>query len=80
MDLPAPLPDDELLEVDEALTRLAGCQPRAAEVVKLLFFVDLSHEQAAKELGVSISTVERTWAFARGWLFREIERSRSSKA
>ncbi len=78
VDLPAPLPDDELLEVDEALTRLAKCQPRAADVVKLLFFVGLTHEQAAKELGVSVSTVERTWAFARAWLFREIERSQGA--
>ncbi len=75
VDLPAPLPDDELLEVDEALTRLAECQPRAAELVKLLFFVGLTHEQAAKELGVSVSTVDRMWAFARAWLFREIERA-----
>ncbi|HEY5910547.1 MAG TPA: ECF-type sigma factor [Verrucomicrobiae bacterium] len=78
VDPPAPLPDDELLEVDEALTRLTECQPRAAELVKLLFFVGLTHEQAATELGVSVSTIERTWAFARAWLFREIERSRST--
>ncbi len=79
VDLPAPLPEDELLELHEALTGLAQCQPRAAELVKLLFFVGLTHEQAAKELGVSVSTVERTWAFARAWLFREIERSRSAQ-
>ncbi len=78
VELPAPLPDDELLEVDEALTRLGECQPRAAQVVKLLFFVGLTQDQAAKELGVSVSTVERAWAFARAWLFREIERSRRS--
>ncbi len=80
VDLPAPLPDDELLEVDEALTRLAQCEPRAAELVKLRFFVGLTHEQASKELGVCLSTVERTWAFARAWLFREIERSRSARS
>ncbi len=80
VDLPAPLPDDQLLDIDEALTRLAECQPRAAELVDLLFFVGLTHEQAAKELRVSLSTVERTWAFARAWLFREIEKSRSAKS
>ncbi len=80
LDLPAPLPDDELLEVDEALTRLGECEPRAAELVKLRFFVGLTHEQIAKELGVSLSTVERTWAFARAWLFREIERNRSARS
>jgi RNA polymerase sigma factor (TIGR02999 family) len=77
VDLPAPLPDDDLLALDEALTRLAESDPRAAEVVKLCFFVEMTQEQAAKELGVSISTVERTWAFARAWLFREIQESRN---
>ena len=42
--------------------------------MKLCFFVGLTHEQAAKELGVSLSTIERTWTFARAWLFREIEK------
>jgi RNA polymerase sigma factor (TIGR02999 family) len=65
VDLAAPLPDEELLALDEALTRFAESEPRAAELVKLLFFVDLTQEQAATELGISISTVERTWAFAK---------------
>jgi RNA polymerase sigma factor (TIGR02999 family) len=77
LELAAPLPDDELLVLDEALTRFAALEPRAAELVKLLFFVDLTQEQAAKELGVSISTVERQWAYARAWLFREIQKSRN---
>ncbi len=77
VNLPAPLPDDDLLAVDEALTRFAEIEPRAAELVKLCFFVGLTHEQAARELGVSVSTVERTWAFARAWLFREIQRERN---
>ncbi len=77
VDLPAPLPDDDLLALDEALTKLADFDPRAAEVVKLCFFVEMTQEQAAEELGVSISTVERTWAFARAWLFREIQSSRN---
>jgi RNA polymerase sigma factor (TIGR02999 family) len=78
LELAAPRPDDEVLAVDEALTRLAECEPRAAELVKLLYFVGLTQEQAAKELGISVATVERQWAFARAWLFREIERARDS--
>jgi RNA polymerase sigma factor (TIGR02999 family) len=74
--LPAPMPDEELLALDEALTRLATIDARAAELVKLCFFVGLTQEQAANELGISISTVERTWAFARAWLFREVQKSR----
>lgn len=73
-DMPSPMPDDDLLALDEALDRLATVEPRAAELVKLCFFVGLTQEQAAKHLGVSISTVERTWAFARAWLFREIQK------
>ena len=77
LDIASPLPDDELLAVDEALNRLTEVDPRAAELVKLCFFVGLTQEQAAKELGISISTVERTWAFARAWLFREIQKGQN---
>lgn len=77
VDIPAPMPDDDLLALDEALDRLAEVDPRAAEVVILCFFVDLTQEEAARELNVSVSTVERTWAFARAWLFREIEKQRN---
>lgn len=80
VDLPAPLPDDELLAMDEALDKLATIDPRAAELVKLCFFAGLTQQQAARELGVSITTVERTWAFARAWLFRQIQRVRSAPA
>jgi len=78
LDLAAPLPDDDLLALDEALKQLAESEPRAAELVKLCFFVGLTQEQAAKELGISVATVEREWAFARAWLFREIQKSRNS--
>jgi RNA polymerase sigma factor (TIGR02999 family) len=78
LQLAAPRAEDELLAVDEALNRLAERDPRAAELVKLLYFVELTQEQAATELGISISTVERTWAFAKAWLFREIQRGRNA--
>ena len=78
VELASPLPDDELLALDEALTRFAESEPRAAELVKLLFFVGLTQEQAAKELGISVATVERQWAFARAWLFRDIQKSRNA--
>ena len=73
IEIAAPMPDEELLALDEALNRLSEIDSRAAELVKLCFFVGLTQEQAAKELGVSISTVERTWAYARAWLFRELK-------
>jgi len=71
-----PLPDDELLALDEAIDRLATVDLRAAHVVKVCFFVGLTQEQAALELGMSLSTVERLWGFARAWLFHEIQRTR----
>jgi RNA polymerase sigma factor (TIGR02999 family) len=74
VNLPAPMPDDELLALDEALQRLEQMHRQSAQLVKLCFFVGLTQEQAAQELGVSVSTAERTWAFARAWLFREIKK------
>jgi RNA polymerase sigma factor (TIGR02999 family) len=74
LDLPAPMADDELLALDEALTQLAQINPEAVELVKLCFFVGLTQEQAAKELGMSLSTAERLWAYARAWLFRAMRK------
>jgi len=72
VDLPLPMPDGEFLALDEALGRLAAFNARAAELVKLCFFVGLTQEQAARELDVSVSTAERLWAFSRAWLFQEM--------
>jgi RNA polymerase sigma factor (TIGR02999 family) len=80
VDLPSPMPDEELLGLDEALSGLEKTDARAAEVVKLRFFVGLTHEQIAKELGVSVSTVERTWSWARAWLFRAFRKDGGSPA
>ena len=73
-ELPSPMPDDELLALDEALDRLATVDTRAAEMVKLCFFVGLTQEEAARELGVSLATAERVWSFARAWLLREVRK------
>ena len=45
-----------------------------SEMVKLCFFVGLTQEEAARELGVSLSTAERVWGFARAWLLREVRK------
>ena len=75
VDIPSPIPDDELLALDEALDRLAKVDTRAAQMVKLCFFVGLTQEQAGQELGISLATAERLWGFARAWLFRELQRN-----
>jgi RNA polymerase sigma factor (TIGR02999 family) len=78
LELPSPMPDDELLVLDEALDRLATVDTRAAEMVKLCFFVGLTQAEAARELGVSLATAERVWGFARAWLLREVKKQRES--
>jgi RNA polymerase sigma factor (TIGR02999 family) len=74
VELASPMPDDELLALDDALDRLSTVDTRAAEMVKLCFFVGLTQEEAARELGVSLSTAERVWGFARAWLLREVRK------
>jgi RNA polymerase sigma factor (TIGR02999 family) len=65
-------PDDDLLAIDEALSKFAGKDPRKAELVKLRFFGGCTGEQAARLLGISPATGERWWAYVRAWLHREI--------
>jgi RNA polymerase sigma factor (TIGR02999 family) len=72
LELAADTPPDTLLVVHEALERLAAEDASKAELVKLRFFVGLTHAEAAKVLGLSEPTVKRYWDFARAWLLREI--------
>src|SRR5262249_3253120 len=62
-----PLPD-EIVALDEALTKLTAEDSQAAQIVQLHFFAGLSIEQAAEALGVSRATAYRQWSFARAWL------------
>jgi RNA polymerase sigma factor (TIGR02999 family) len=61
--------DDDLLAVDEALAQLALHDAQAAELVKLRFFAGLNQREAAAALGLPPRTADRTWAYARAWLF-----------
>jgi DNA-directed RNA polymerase specialized sigma24 family protein len=69
-------PSDDLLEIDEALTRLASLSHVRAEVVKLRFFAGLSMPEVAQALDISLPTAERYWAFARTWLLSELQQGR----
>jgi RNA polymerase sigma factor (TIGR02999 family) len=69
------LPDDRsdaILALDDALLRLEKQDPGAAKLVRLRFFANLSFEETADALGVSVRSVYREWAFARGWLLQAI--------
>jgi RNA polymerase sigma factor (TIGR02999 family) len=65
---------DRVVALDEALRQLEADDPRKAELVKLRFFAGLTAEQAAAVLGVSTSTAEKDWAYARSWLRVAIDR------
>jgi RNA polymerase sigma factor (TIGR02999 family) len=75
VDLPdaaAPMDDSNLIALDEALAEFAKVDPQAAELVQLRYFTGLSIPKAAETLGISPRTADRTWAYARAWLFRRI--------
>ena len=63
---------DDLLSIDEALTRLAQRNPSKAELVRLRFFAGMNVPDAANVLGISVATAERHWAYARSWLYCEL--------
>lgn len=68
------VPEDQVLLIDEAIKRLEEVDPVRARVVVLKFFGDMSNQEVAKELGVTERSVERYWAFAKAWLFREVSK------
>lgn len=72
--LALPEVDENLIELDAALEKLAARDSRKAELVKLRYFAGLTQQQAAEALGISVSTADRDWAYARAWLFREVSK------
>jgi len=76
IDVAAAADDETVVLVNDALERLAAEEPAIAELIKLRFFVGLTHEEAAQVLGISERSARRDWAFGRAWLFRELSRDR----
>lgn len=77
VELPAELEDapsrgEDLIALDEALSRLEGHDANAARLVKLRYFAGLSHQEAAETLGISRGAADRLWALARAWLLRQL--------
>ena len=71
-------PPDELLDLNDALDKLAQEDPACAELVKLRFFAGLTLDEAAEMLGVVRRTADRYWAFARSWLYAALRKSEES--
>jgi RNA polymerase sigma factor (TIGR02999 family) len=71
-DIAAPLPDPELLALEEALTKLATIKPDHANLVELRFFAGMTGDETAKALGVSPVTADRMWRYAKAWLKVEL--------
>jgi hypothetical protein len=65
---------DDLFALDEALTRLAASHPRLARLVHLRFFLGMTLGKAAGSLRLQARTAYRDWAYARGWVRRELDR------
>ncbi len=65
---------EELIDLDDALNKLAVFDERLAQVVECRYFGEMSIEDTATALDISVSTVKRDWAKARGWLYRELKK------
>jgi RNA polymerase sigma factor (TIGR02999 family) len=71
----APVDAIDLLALDEALDRLEATSPRRAQLVKLRYFAGFTLPEAAEMLGISQSTAEADWTYAKAWLKREMEKT-----
>jgi RNA polymerase sigma factor (TIGR02999 family) len=65
---------DDLVALDEALSRLERHDPDAARLVKLRYFAGLSHQDAAEALGISRGAADRLWTLGRAWLYRQLSK------
>jgi len=74
LEIASPAPDDQLLALSEALDCFAAMEPQQAELVKLRYFVGLKIDEASEVLGISEATAKRWWAYARAWLYEEIQK------
>ncbi|MHB8974087.1 MAG: ECF-type sigma factor [Pirellulaceae bacterium] len=72
-------PSEELLSLDEALTRFAVLEPEKAKFVKLRYFAGFSIDEAADLTGISRTTAKRYWTYARAWLLAELHDSTGAK-
>jgi RNA polymerase sigma factor (TIGR02999 family) len=72
LEIESEVPTEDLLALDEALTKLAGDDPIKARLVNLRYFAGLSVDEAATILGISRATADRYWHYAKVWLYCEL--------
>jgi RNA polymerase sigma factor (TIGR02999 family) len=68
----APMPDDDVLALNDALEQLTTVDPAAASLVRLRFFAGLNMTEAALAMGMSVRSAHNLWAYARSWLRRKM--------
>ena len=73
IEIAAPARDEIVLQLDEALEKLAEISPEQAEIVKLRFFAGFTEPEIAEILDLSERSVQRQWSYAKAWLFERIE-------
>jgi RNA polymerase sigma factor (TIGR02999 family) len=78
VDIAAPGPPREIIDLNDALGKLSELDGDAAELVKLRYFVGLTIQETAETLGISVRSANRVWKYARTWLHREIRDSEST--
>jgi RNA polymerase sigma factor (TIGR02999 family) len=79
IDIEAPSPSEDLLALNEALTKLEAEDPVKARLVKLRYFAGLTEEEAANALGISYASAQRQWRYARVWLLGELREPGASE-
>jgi RNA polymerase sigma factor (TIGR02999 family) len=80
VEVAAPAPDDDVLALNEALERFEEIDPAKAKLVKLRYFAGLTAAQAAELLGISTTTADRYWSYARAWLHAELKKGDADSA
>lgn len=73
--LPDGMTPQRLLDLNDAIDRLAEQQPEKAELVKLRYFVGMTMSECAESLQISLATAERQWRYARAWLAHKMQES-----
>ena len=78
VEIAEPEPSLGIVALDEALTKFAAIDPQKAQLVKLRYFAGLTIPQVAEAMGISSTTADRYWAYARAWLHAELKKGESS--